>query len=297
MTTRLIFPILNKNASIFTGPLLYLSDKVSIETMSSEDIGLITTHPSDEYKSLLPKNAKVINIRDVDATDIDNIVRANSTILCFILNYMKDEHPISLSFAAQISKKTKSKVDKIIEMPVSADTHTQRKNVYKLKKTNKGSDLADFYKVVMTVYEKHQHILLTLDRFNSALWRKLENDKIVDITIALESLIDGNSELQYKFSLYNSFASEADVTKRGDVSKTLKQLYNARSAIVHGSAMTKNEHDKKIKPIIDNWNEIVKIAEKAIGYHLLYLYGHDISSWYSHQENMAIGSEARIFKS
>lgn len=294
MSTRLILPILNKNASLFKGPLLYLSDKVSIETMSSEDFGLISRDAHEEYSSLLPRNVKIVNIKDVDAADAEDVVRVNSTIISFVFNYLKESSPISLSYAVQITKNKTSKLDKIIDIPISADAYAQRKYDYKLKKGTLGSELADFYKVIVDVYRKYSNILLTLDRFNSTLWRKLENDRIVDITIALESLIDGNSELQYRFSLYNSYAAEADSAKRGDVFKTLKALYNARSSIVHGSALQKKEYDKKIKPIVDDWDNVIKISANAIAYQLFYLYKHGISDWYLHQEKMALGSESRF---
>jgi hypothetical protein len=110
----------------------------------------------------------------------------------------------------------------------------------------------------------------------------------------LESLIKSTTEIQYKFSLYNAWAAEQDNENRKICSELLKSLYNARSTIVHGSAMSQKDYDKKIKPLLDQWDYVIKIAENAIGYHLLYLYANDIEKWYKHQANLALGIEPRI---
>jgi hypothetical protein len=155
--------------------------------------------------------------------------------------------------------------------------------------------LSKFYDVISKVYEKHPGIILTLDRFNSALFRSGTYDKIIDITIALESLIRGKTELRYKFALYNSWADgEVDIKGRKDCFNLLMSLYDARSEIVHGSAQTAKQHERIVSPIIRRWDDVIKIAENILGYYLLYLYFNDIDKWYEHQENLSLGIERRI---
>lgn len=56
--------------------------------------------------------------------------------------------------------------------------------------------------------------------------------------------------------------------------------------------MSQKEYDKKIKPVLDQWNDVIKIAEKALGYHLLYIYDND--KWHEHQESLSLGIAERI---
>lgn len=58
--------------------------------------------------------------------------------------------------------------------------------------------------------------------------------------------------------------------------------------------MSQKEYDKKIKPVLDQWNDVIKIAEKALGYHLIYIYDNDIDKWHEHQESLSLGIAERI---
>ena len=137
-------------------------------------------------------------------------------------------------------------------------------------------------------------MLLTLSRFNSALFRKESFDKIIDITISLETLISGTTELRNKFSLFNAWSAGVENESREEYYELLLKLYDARSAIVHGASMTDKEYKKKIDPIINKWDKIIDIAKKSIAYYLLYKYQNEPNSWYDHQRKLALGLEKRI---
>ena len=295
MTTKLLLPLLNRTVTMFKGPTWYLSERVSIEAISTEDHGIVFRYAPPEYQSLLSPKSKCIRIEAVDERKCDDIAKIEGTIISFLLNYFKSSHPISLSFAIQIKKNPRSQVlKKIIDLPFVVDTRSQRTHNYRIRDNVPRGNISDFYKVISKVNEKYPGILLTLDRFSAALFRTGDYDKIIDITISLESLIRGTTELQHKFSLYNSWAAEADNNNRRKCQELLRALYNARSAIVHGTAMSQKEYDKKIKPVLDKWNDVIKIAEKALGYHLLYIYDNDIDKWHEHQESLSLGIAERI---
>lgn len=288
MSTKLLLPLLNRKVTTFKGPTWYLSEKVSIEAISNEDHGIVFRYAPDEYKSLLSLNSKCIRIEDVDESQCVNIATIEGAKISFLLNYFKKLHPIALSFAIQITKKPRSHVLKVIDLPVILDTKFHKTHNYHIRENVPRGNISDFYKVISKVHEKHPGIILTLDRFNAALFRTGEYDKIIDITISLESLINGTTELQHKFSLYNAWAAEQEDDNRKVCLELLKSLYNARSAIVHGSAMSQKEYNKKIRPIVDQWDNVIKTAERALGYHLLYLYSYDIEKWYKHQESLSL---------
>ncbi len=105
-------------------------------------------------------------------------------------------------------------------------------------------------------------------------------DSIIDLTISLESLIEGISELRYRFALYNSWVAEKAPDRRQNAYHLLLKLYDARSRMVHGSSADKN--DKIIKPTIENWPELISIAKNVLGYYLLFLYKNSLEDWYHH---------------
>ncbi|MFC1961530.1 hypothetical protein ACFLWN_00560 [Chloroflexota bacterium] len=294
MSTKLLIPILNNNVTLFKGPTWYLSPDISIETISAEYFGLIYAFASEEYKSLISAKSKCIIIDNINPDISTGIAITQGLIVSFILNYFKRLHPVVISFAIQLTKKKKSKIDKILDLPIIADARLQRGNRYHIKADLKRDTVSDFYKVVNAVHIKHPNITISLERFNSSLLRFQLHDRIIDITISLESLINGTTELRNRFSMYNAWVAEADSKKRTDCFKLLGFLYDARSAIVHGQSMKEKEYRKKIDPILARWEEVIKVAERALGYHLLYVYTNSIEKWYKHQENLVLGIERRI---
>ncbi|HEU4881965.1 MAG TPA: hypothetical protein VFT45_06970 [Longimicrobium sp.] len=74
----------------------------------------------------------------------------------------------------------------------------------------------------------------SLRRFNQHYSRRFDEDKILDLTIVLEStlLFGDNNELSYKVALRGA-ALLKDQVPPADVFRLLRDLYKARSAIVH----------------------------------------------------------------
>lgn len=291
MSSRIIIPILNKRASFFKGPTCSIDKDITIQTISPEDLGIIHKSVSEEYTSILPKNFKCITIDnfigdDKNAADV-------ATIITFLLNFFKKDSPISLAFCVKISVGKTKKYDKTIPFNFSYNVLSQRTTEYKIKTGNSLETVSSFLKLINSVYTKQPSIILPLGRFNSSLYRNDTFDKIVDITVALESLINGKNELSFRFCLYNAITSEKDETRRKDTFALLKTLYNSRSTIVHGSEFQPKEYKKTIEPIQEQWGEIVAIAQRSIAYHLLFINSKSIEDWFVHQEQLALGTVSR----
>lgn len=106
---------------------------------------------------------------------------------------------------------------------------------------------------------------LALRRLNSASVRKNEEDSILDITIALESLLtnDSTSEITYRLAVRAAQLCKLSKFKNYDpmqVFDLCKKIYSYRSAVVHGD-LKKIEKSKKI---ILNQSEEIKIIEISI---------------------------------
>ncbi len=294
METKLIIPILNRRTTLFKAPIWYLSPEVSIKVITPEDYGLIYDYIPEEFKPFVSTKCKCVIIEKVDPNTAGKIALSEGSKIAFLLNYFKQSYPVAISFAVQIIKIRKTRVDKFIDLPVIADVRLQRGHDYRIRTGIDGGTISDFYKVISTAHTNYPNILLSLDRFNSALHRSQLLDKIIDISVCLESLIDGTTEIKNRFSLYNSWIAELDENKRLDCFKLLGSLYDARSAVVHGLSMSEKEYRKKIDPISDKWENVVRIAEKALGYYLLYVYQNGVDKWYQHQRGLVLGIEQRI---
>jgi len=145
---------------------------------------------------------------------------------------------------------------------------------------------------VETAGKKYDPIHITLSRFNSSLIRSDPLDRIIDLTISMESLIRSSYELKFKFALFNSLLSEPQTEKRFERFELLQTLYDARSSVVHGD-ITKAAQ-KKIDEVIKKFSEIVLLAQAAINYYLLYLFQNPPGEWSAHLEKLALGVSPRL---
>lgn len=295
MSTKLLFPIINSRVVLFKGPIWSLSPNVSIKLITPEDFGLIYDKIPDEYRSYVSSKCKCITVDNIDPVDAQNTATLEGLKISFLLNYFKRSSPIVISFAVQIIKKRKIKVEKVLDLPVIADIRLQRHSQYQLRTGIDVGTITDFYQLITTAHAKHPNVLLSLERFNSSLHRGQLLDRIIDISVCLESLIGATTELKNRFCLYNSWIAEADAAKRLECFKLLGSLYDARSAIVHGATISEKEYRKKIDPISANWDNVIKIAEKALLYYLSYIFKSGVDSWDNHQQGLVLGTEARIY--
>lgn len=89
--------------------------------------------------------------------------------------------------------------------------------------------------------ETHEEIAFA--RFQTAVVERNPSDAIVDYVIALEAVfLQGvRDELRFRFALYGAWFLGTDRTDRQRLFDELKQLYDARSEIVHGSVRKPHE--------------------------------------------------------
>jgi hypothetical protein len=116
---------------------------------------------------------------------------------------------------------------------------------------------------------------ITADRF--VRYSKMNNsrDALVDLSICLESLIESQTEISFRFA--TCLAKVAGFRNAEEISHLLSDLYDLRCRIVHGADPAK-EH-KKIQPDVDK----LRLAARAIlTTYVLYLTEHTKEEWKRH---------------
>ena len=104
------------------------------------------------------------------------------------------------------------------------------------------NELADMWPIVREVMMADSHYLaLPLRRLVDGLGRTRLDDRIIDYAIGLEALLtEGErAELGYRFALRGATILEEGGADKQQAFNELKELYNARSAIVHGASISK----------------------------------------------------------
>lgn len=152
MPSKMLFPILNKKSVFFKGFTCSISPKVSLQSISHEDLGLIHKHLPEEYYSVLPKDFKCIVCEDFIGDD--KFASDLAVILSFLFNFFKEESPISLAFGVQTSTVKKQKYEKTISLNYSYNVISHRTNNYKVKAGNNIETVSNFFELICRVYKK-----------------------------------------------------------------------------------------------------------------------------------------------
>lgn len=106
---------------------------------------------------------------------------------------------------------------------------------------NTRKTIVDMWPRVKEIMIKGNYLALPLRRLVDGLGRTRLNDKIIDYSIGLEALLTEGErqELEYRFALRGATILQEGGADRHRSFDELKDLYNARSAIVHGASTAK----------------------------------------------------------
>lgn len=131
---------------------------------------------------------------------------------------------------------------------------------------------------------------VSLSRFNAALLRERKEDRVIDLSICLESLFSNSTEISFRFSLYNSLISSDDTAKRLGNFAVLKEMYKDRSKLVHGEYSASKLSD-------DDLRTLINVAKSAITYKLEYVRRNGNSKgWQDHLDKLALGAAKFILE-
>ena len=144
------------------------------------------------------------------------------------------------------------------------------------------SEVKVTYESIANALAADAGLRLSFGRFNSALGRENNTDKIIDMTICLESIFSSGPEIKFRFALYNALLASQGLEERKASFKLMKDLYNMRSKVVHGS------HELDRNWFVDNWPAILRIAKLALLAKIEFLQTFSRSEWQDHLDELAL---------
>jgi hypothetical protein len=288
---RILIPMLNQSFKVPKGPRWYLDNETYLDSIALEDIGLLSKK-RDEYVLLLRGCRKCAYLVPPPGCDVERYVQSHATMLQFLFNAFREEHPVLAAFGAHVIEQRKPRVARIVEVASTFDAHRLRNQRFVLRGGVDRKAVSDFYQLLCKAQNSHQTLCLTLGRYNSALMRYDIRDRIVDISICLESLIEAQTEVSFKCALYNALIAEPDSDRREDAFKLLNSLYSARSKIVHGEDFDKDK--SPFKPVVERWPDVTRLVTNALIYYVLYLSQYARTDWVTHLKRLALGAEPLI---
>lgn len=301
---KIIIPLLNHQITTFRGPVWHLGAGVYCRTIADEDFGALWRYFGDDgeqYKSLVGPGTKCVYIdgtafkREVASEELVDLARSQAVLVQSVLNLLSTGNPVVLSFAAILSVGRRTNVADIVDLEPVAEMHIVKAQRYRMGRSATQELAYETYRIVSEVVDRNPHVFVTLSRYNSSLTRASDDDRIIDITISLESLIRERHEIRFKFAIYLSFVVERSPEDRMKAVRALTALYDARSGLVHGTPGDRNVQRAR-EDVLGNWNYISEVAKSAIIYYLLYLSSEPERGvpWTEHLKRLVVGVDTPI---
>jgi hypothetical protein len=116
---------------------------------------------------------------------------------------------------------------------------------------------------------------ITADRFVRYSRMNNSRDALVDLCICLESLIESQTEISFRFAM--CLAKVSGVEGAEAASELLADLYDLRSRVVHGS-----DSDKEHRKVGPNVVKLRLLARAILTAYVLYLTEHTKDDWKRH---------------
>jgi hypothetical protein len=134
-------------------------------------------------------------------------------------------------------------------------------------------------------------LMLGLERFTRGIRHSDVRDYILDLAIALESIIRASSEVTFRFSLYLSLISSDSAKEREAAYQDFKLLYELRCSVAHGDS---KGLQKKVNKWKSSKQSIIKRARAAVWYYVQFLNLPGRAEWEDHLRGLALGTELLI---
>jgi uncharacterized protein YutE (UPF0331/DUF86 family) len=118
---------------------------------------------------------------------------------------------------------------------------------------------------------------ITADRFVRYSRADNVNDSLMDLCISLESLLDTQTEVSFRFGTCLARVTGEKGKKAEETASLLSDMYDFRSKIVHGADATKQR--RKIEPHLP---ALHKVARAILTKYVLFVSEHSRDDWKQH---------------
>lgn len=260
--------------------------------MTDEEERLISEQAPRGFGHRVEAGQKVLVLTGLDKGPYDRAKVSHKsavshTLLCaeVAFNLVAESDAIVIPYGVVISEAHTRRLRCVYEFDIWGDTIALRRRRYRIKQGIDRSEIQALFERALSALGQQPELAITLSRFCSALMKDDFEDKLIDLTISLESLVPGGGEFRFRFPYFLSLLVESDAAQRRNAFSQLRILYDARSGLVHGSA----ERNRDTTRAIDNWPALIGFAKLCVLYRLEFEQMMPDSSWRDHLMDLAYG--------
>jgi hypothetical protein len=288
-----LIPALNERCSTFRGPSWWLADSLQFRGLSAQEVRLIAENSPRGFTHRAEENQRVLVVSNLTSGPLDRVkdqheeyLRAVALTAQTCLNIASGGGAVSFPYCAVISTARTRRLRSIYEFESWGDTLHIRNARYQVKPEISQDELQELYSITFLAYQAQPALHVTMSRYCSALVKSNDQDKLIDLTIALESIVPGGGEFRFRFPFFLSLIISPNTTERIAANDLLTEVYDARSALVHGSI----EYQGKIDRAIQHWQSIEDFARRCLFYRIHFETHDHVGTWKDHLLSLAYGA-------
>ncbi len=274
----IVIPLLHECSLLANAPVTFGAHG-SARALSNEHLGCLVKNRTN-ISQLQKPNVKCLVMTEQDTVHSKAEIERFSLVSSFCLNIFSHAGHISFDRFYAIKKVKSYQLHSSGELTITSFPSREK---YVLDKRKTPQDISALYDETIRALVAKPKLSLSIRRFNAAMARSGQEDKLIDMTICLESIFDQSSEISFRFSLYNAILAEPDAARREETFAVLRSLYTKRSELVHGS----KEFDQNW--FTQNWPRVVQIAKLALLNKIDFLKDNNATDWQAHLQKLALG--------
>lgn len=273
-----VIPLLHRECKLIPNVPLLLDQSTSVRSMKTEYIGAIISKRRALSETISSKT-KCILIQTGDQETTQDLIETTALCGSFVLNVFARTGALVCEQGFVIKHVKSHSVTNVVELSTTAVSPFGR---FEIDQNTDPAAIKTLYATVNEALQKDPSLSITLRRFNNALSKNIYEDKVIDITICLESMFNSQTEVSFRFSLYNSILAGNSLESRLSLFKLLKKLYTERSNLVHGNK------GLDLPWVTQNWDEIIRATKRALLKKIEFLQDHPIAGWQGHLDRLAL---------
>lgn len=287
-----LLPILNQSCTTFKGPAWWLAEDLQFRTITEEEARLIEEQAPQGFDLRPQPGQKTLVLTPLPAAPRASRTEVHlqfaeavalSSQLAFA--FASSKEPLVIPCTAIVSRSKITRLSRFHQFEIWGDTITLRKRKYRIRPGITSQEVSRLSTLARNAIASQPTLRISFRRFCSALIKTDPHDKLLDLTIALESFIPGGGEFRFRFPYFLSLLSSPDRADRDQAFEDLRALYEARSALVHGSAKA----EKVIARALTRWDQLLSIAKQCTLYRMHFEEAAPRGDWERHLIDLSYG--------
>jgi hypothetical protein len=288
--TTVIYPLIASTFRFVPGPVGYLSDIDFVRRINRADFDLLVHRLPTEYIGLLDSPFKCFYFMPEQSAVREEEIFSRAGLIAFTLNYFAAHDALEFPCAIVLQRRRRGTDIRFHTQPSASSVSWKSK--YRLRARTTLADLRRFFLLVHDAETKSPRVRVMVDRFNSALRRERIEDKIIDLSIALETMLEEGSEISFRLSLLLAHMAAEQRSDMPDRFKAFRTLYDARSKIVHGGLHSPKSR-RVVAAVAADFDNILRFSKICMLYYFSFVETNSPASWNEHSTDLLLGSATR----